>query len=223
LKLGGYGILRFLILVQAISLKFNIIWYTISLVGGLIVSLVCLFQVDIKSLIAYSSVAHISLVISGLITISYWGYEGAYLLILGHGLCSSGLFCLSNIVYERIGSRRLFINKGLLNFIPRLAFWWFLLCSRNMASPPSLNLLGEIILINRVLSWRWIRIILLSLISFFRASYSLYLFAYSQHGLIYNLSFTFSINNLREYLLLFLHWFPLNFLIVKPDFFSLCI
>jgi NADH-ubiquinone oxidoreductase chain 4 len=71
LKLGGYGILRFLVLVQINSLKFNIIWYTISLVGGVIIRLVCLFQVDIKSLIAYSSVSHISLVIRGLITIRY--------------------------------------------------------------------------------------------------------------------------------------------------------
>lgn len=223
LKLGGYGILRFLVLVQINSLKFNIIWYTISLVGGVIIRLVCLFQVDIKSLIAYSSVSHISLVIRGLITIRYWGYEGSYVLILGHGLCSSGLFCLSNIVYERFYRRRLFINKGLLNFMPRLSFWWFLLCSRNIAAPPSLNLLGEIILINRILSWRWLRIILLSLISFFSAAYSLYLFAYTQHGMVYNLNFSFFINNYREYLLLFLHWFPLNFLIIKPDFFSLWI
>jgi NADH-ubiquinone oxidoreductase chain 4 len=138
-------------------------------------------------------------------------------------LCSSGLFCLSNIVYERFYRRRLFINKGLLNFMPRLSFWWFLLCSRNIAAPPSLNLLGEIILINRILSWRWLRIILLSLISFFSAAYSLYLFAYTQHGMVYNLNFSFFINNYREYLLLFLHWFPLNFLIIKPDFFSLWI
>jgi len=77
--------------------------------------------VDIKSLIAYSSVAHIGIVIAGLITLSVWGYIGSYVLIIGHGLCSSGLFCLSNIVYERLRRRSLFINKGLLTFIPRIA------------------------------------------------------------------------------------------------------
>lgn len=153
LKLGGYGLLRIYVIIQYMGIKFNLIWYVISLVGGFVISLVCLFQVDIKSLIAYSSVAHIRLVIAGLITIRYRGYIGSYVLILGHGLCSSGLFCLSNIIYERTHRRRLFINKGLLNFIPRMSLWWFLLRSRNMAAPPSLNLLGEILLLNRILRW----------------------------------------------------------------------
>jgi len=86
---------------------------------------------------------------------------------LAHGLCSSGLFCLANICYERLGSRRLYLNKGIINLIPRLSIWWFLLCSSNIAAPPSFNLLGEIILINRLVSWSYLTIILLSLISFF--------------------------------------------------------
>lgn len=221
LKLGGYGLLRIYVIIQFIGIKFNLIWYIISLIGGFIISLVCLFQVDIKSLIAYSSVAHISLVIAGLMTITYRGYVGAYVLILGHGLCSSGLFCLSNIIYERTHSRRLFINKGLLNFMPSIALWWFLLRSRNMAAPPSLNLLGEILLLNSILSWSWLSILIIAFISFFRAAYSLYLFSCSQHGKLYNLSLSFSINNCREYILIFLHWLPLNLLILKVDYFSL--
>ena len=59
---------------------------------------------------------------------------------------------MANIVYERIGSRSLLINKGLLNIIPSMALWWFLLRIGNMAAPPSINLLGEINLIIRVLS-----------------------------------------------------------------------
>jgi NADH-ubiquinone oxidoreductase chain 4 len=76
---------------------------------------------DIKALIAYSSVAHIGIVLRGILTLTYWGLRGAYTLIIAHGLCSSGLFCLANIRYERLGSRRLLINKGLLNFMPRLS------------------------------------------------------------------------------------------------------
>ena len=220
LKLGGYGLLRFYSLIQFIGIKYNLIWFSVSLVGGVIISLVCLCQVDIKALIAYSSVAHIRLVIAGLITITYWGYIGSYVLIIGHGLCSSGLFCLSNIVYERINSRRIFINKGLINFIPSIRLWWFLLCSRNMAAPPSLNLLGEIILLNSILSWSWVSILIISLISFFRAAYSLYLFSFTQQGSVYSLNLSFCINSLREYILIFLHWVPLNLLILKPHYFS---
>lgn len=221
LKLGGYGLLRFYLVIQFIGIKFNLIWFRISIVGGVLIRLVCLCQVDIKSLIAYSSVAHISLVISGLITISYWGYVGSYVLIIGHGLCSSGLFCLSNIVYERVNSRRIFINKGLINFIPSIRLWWFLLCSRNIAAPPSLNLLGEIMLLNRILSWSWLTIIIISLVSFFRAAYSLYLFSFTQQGILYSLNLSFCINSYREYILLFLHWAPLNLLIIKSEYFSL--
>jgi NADH-ubiquinone oxidoreductase chain 4 len=56
-------------------------------------------------------------------TITYWGIRGSFTLIIAHGLCSSGLFCLANISYERLGRRRLLVNKGLLNFIPRMALW----------------------------------------------------------------------------------------------------
>lgn len=217
LKLGGYGLFRIYSLIQFIGLKYNFIWVRVRLIGGFIIRLICLRQTDLKSLIAYSSVAHIGIVLSGLITITYWGFRGSYVLIIAHGLCSSGLFCLANISYERLGSRRLLINKGLLNFIPSISLWWFLLRSANIAAPPTLNLLGEISLLNRIVMWSWVSIISLSLISFFRAAYTLYLFSYRQHGKIYSGRYSFRSGNIREYLLLFLHWFPLNLLIMKRD------
>lgn len=218
LKLGGYGLLRVLIFLQKISLKFNIIWVIIRLVGGFYIRLKCFCQVDIKSLIAYSSVAHIRIVISGIITINYWGYIGSYILIIGHGLCSSGIFCLANINYERFHSRRLYINKGLINFIPSIRLWWFLLISSNIAAPPSLNLIGEISLINRLVRWSWVSIIILILISFFRAGYRLYLYSFTQHGKYFSGIYRFYTGVSREYLLLILHWFPLNFIILKVDY-----
>jgi NADH-ubiquinone oxidoreductase chain 4 len=90
------------------------------LFGGFLIGLVCLRQVDLKSLIAYSSVVHMGIVLGGLMTLNSWGFCGCYLIIIGHGLCSSGLFCLSNIIYERLGSRRLIINKGLICLMPRI-------------------------------------------------------------------------------------------------------
>lgn len=217
LKLGGYGILRVFNFLQIVGLKLNYIWVRISLIGGVLISLVCLRQVDLKSLIAYSSVAHIGIVLAGLITITYWGICGSFTLIIAHGLCSSGLFCLANISYERLGRRRLLINKGLLNFMPSITLWWFLLSSANMAAPPTLNLLGEISLLNRIVSWSWLTILRLSLLSFFSAAYSLFIYAYTQHGKIYSGLFSFRGGKLREYLLLFLHWFPLNLLILKGE------
>nr|YP_010432678.1 NADH dehydrogenase subunit 4 [Gymnopternus congruens]USW06228.1 NADH dehydrogenase subunit 4 [Gymnopternus congruens] len=217
LKLGGYGLLRVFSFLQFSGLKFNYIWVSISLVGGVLVSLICLRQTDLKSLIAYSSVAHMGIVLSGLMTLTYWGVCGSYTLMIAHGLCSSGLFCLANISYERLGSRSLLINKGLLNFMPSMALWWFLLSAGNMAAPPTLNLLGEISLLNSIVSWSWVSMIMLSLLSFFSAAYTLYLYAYSQHGKIYSCIYSVSGGLTREYLLLFLHWLPLNLLILKSD------
>nr|WCR51095.1 NADH dehydrogenase subunit 4 [Meiligma sp. GTI-94] len=218
LKLGGYGLLRVMIFMQQVGLKFNFIWIIISLLGGFYVSLNCFCQVDIKSLIAYSSVAHMSLVIGGIMTMSYWGFMGSYVLMIGHGLCSSGMFCLANINYERLHSRSLFINKGMMNFIPSMSLWWFLLMSSNMAAPPSLNLMGEIMLINSLVGWCWFSMIFLMLISFFSAGYSLYLYSYTQHGKYYQGIYSFYTGVSREYLMLLLHWLPLNILIMKIDY-----
>nr|AXU98819.1 NADH dehydrogenase subunit 4 [Aporia crataegi] len=218
LKLGGYGLLRVMIIFQKMTLKISNLWIVISLVGGFFISLKCFCQVDMKSLIAYSSVAHMGLVIGGIMTLNYWGFLGSYVLMIGHGLCSSGMFCLSNINYERLGSRSLFINKGMMNFMPLMTLWWFLFMISNMAAPPSMNFLGEVELINSMVSWSWLTMIMLMLISFFSAGYSLYLFSYSQHG-VYNMGlYSFYVGVSREYLLLFLHWLPLNIIFLKFDY-----
>lgn len=221
LKLGGYGLLRIFPIILKIGVKYNYIFIIISLLGGLLISLQCLRQLDLKSLIAYSSVAHIGIVLRGLITLIIWGLTRSYTLIIAHGLCSSGLFCLANINYERVQRRSLLINKGLISFIPRISLWWFLLCAGNIACPPTINLLGEIGLLNRTISWSFLTIISLRLISFFRAAYSLYLFSFSQHGKLRIIFYSYSGGLVREYLLLFLHWLPLNLLIIKREFFIL--
>nr|USH57923.1 NADH dehydrogenase subunit 4 [Batocera lineolata] len=223
LKLGGYGMMRGFKLFLTIGMKVNFIFITISLVGGLFVSLLCLRQSDMKSLIAYSSVAHMGLVMGGILTLNSWGLWGALVMMLAHGLCSSGMFCLANISYERINSRSLYLNKGLMNLMPSLSLWWFLLSVSNMAAPPSLNLLGEIMLINSLVGYHWLLMIMLAGISFFSGAYSLFLYGFSQHGTFYSGIYSFSMGVFREYLLLFLHWFPLNVLILKGEVFSLWI
>nr|ALO76663.1 NADH deshydrogenase subunit 4 [Ceratocanthus sp. CER01] len=223
LKLGGYGLMRLMQIMMKTGVKFNIYFIIISLVGGVLVSLTCLRQFDLKSLIAYSSVAHMGLVMSGILTMNYWGLSASLAMMVAHGLCSSGLFCLANINYERLLSRSFYLNKGLINIVPSMCLWWFLFSSSNMAAPPSLNLLGEIMLINSLIGWNNFLMILIMLSSFFSAAYSLYLFSYSQHGKFYSGLYSFSVGFMREYLLLFLHWFPLNLLILKGEFFVLWI
>nr|ANJ70522.1 NADH dehydrogenase subunit 4 [Hygrotus confluens] len=219
LKLGGYGLLRVINLFFFVSKFWSPLFISLSLLGGVFISLICLRQTDMKILIAYSSVAHMGLVIGGIMTLNYWGLCSSYTMMIAHGLCSSGLFCLANISYERLNSRSMFLNKGMINLMPSMALWWFLLCSSNMAAPPSLNLLGEIGLLNSLMSWSTSLVGCLMLLSFFSAVYTLYLYSFTQHGKIYSGKYSCSMGFVYEYLLLFLHWIPLNMLIIKGSFF----
>ena len=221
LKLGGYGLFRVLKFIVNINLNYSYIWISLRLFGIFLVGTLCLSQTDIKSLIAYSSVGHIGIVICGLITINYWGLYGSLIMIIAHGLCSSGLFALANIIYERSYSRSFYLNKGLIIFIPNISFFWFLLRANNIACPPSLNLLGEIILINRIISWCNLSFIFLSIRSFLSCCYRIYLYSVTQHGgLIRNLFINCS-GKVREYILVLFHWIPLNFIILNPSIFTL--
>ena len=85
LKLGGYGLLRVFPVLFRFGFKFGIVWISLSLVGGLFVSLFCMRQTDLKSLIAYSSVAHINMVIGGVMTLRYWGVCRSFALMVAYG------------------------------------------------------------------------------------------------------------------------------------------
>lgn len=222
LKLGCYGLMRFIGLFDGKVALFRRFLVSLGLLGGLAVSFICLRQVDLKALIAYSSVSHIGLALGGLGRWGLWGYRSCLYTCVAHGLCSSGLFFLSGVVYERRGSRRIIINKGMLEIIPRIAFWWFIYCIGNMAAPVVLNLVGELGLLGRILGFRFFTITLLILFSFIGACYSLYLFSSTQHGIYFSGIRSLSDGLSREYLILFLHFFPLFFLILEVDFITYC-
>lgn len=116
LKLGGYGIIRILIFVRYRNIVLFIIIF--SLLGGRMLRIVCLINRDIKVIIAYSSVVHIALIIVNVLSKNFWGLNGTIIIILAHGLCSSGIFSCANIIYERSHSRRIILNKAKLNIFP---------------------------------------------------------------------------------------------------------
>lgn len=120
LKLGGYGLIRFLVFFDASSLIFEAV-VGLRLWGGFMVRLSCLRQTDIKLLVASSSVVHMGSCIGGLFVLREIGHKGCVGLIVAHGLCSSGLFYLVNLVYERRHRRSMLLRKGLLNLIPSIS------------------------------------------------------------------------------------------------------
>ena len=217
LKLGGYGLIRIAYILPYTIFKVRTFCNRISLWGGVLTRFICLRQRDIKSLIAYSSVGHISLVTLGVVLINSWGWKGALVIIIAHGLCSSCIFALANINYESTHTRNLFITKGILCLFPAISFWWFILSICNIAAPPSINLFGEIVLISSALWASPAYIIPLGLCRFLAAAYSLYLFTATNHGSTPQFINSISILSPQYYMTCFLHAVPIFIIILSPD------
>nr|WIM51134.1 NADH dehydrogenase subunit 4 [Extensus latus] len=216
LKIGGYGIIRFMFIYEFLFMKYNYIFYSLSIVGSILVSLICLIQGDVKCLIAYSSVAHMGMCLMSVLTMTKWGILSCYLMMISHGFCSSGLFCLANFSYERMSSRSFFLNKGLMVLMPSMSFYWFMMCCFNMSCPPSINFLSEVLIINSMINYWSLSFYYLLMISFFSACFSFYLFSFTQHGQFFN-CYCYMFNYIREYLMMMIHMLPVILLLLILD------
>nr|AGW06706.1 NADH dehydrogenase subunit 4 [Ixodes ricinus]AGW06810.1 NADH dehydrogenase subunit 4 [Ixodes ricinus] len=219
LKLGIYGIYRFKMFFMNELMQMSYIIMVISVLGSMIVGVMCFFQTDIKSLIAYSSVCHMGIVLSGMMSMNFLSSFGSLLLMLGHGLCSSGLFCLGNMLYERFFTRSLLLLKGMNKIFPSVSLWWFLMSVFNMAAPPSMNIFGEIFLVGSLLKFSMMFILPLMMLLFLSAGYSLYLFSYVNHGEGW-MMWASNFISVREHFLMLLHFFPLIIWCLKMECFS---
>lgn len=214
LKLGGYGLYRLIGYSYTLCSIYRRLLISISIWGFVVTRMICLRQTDLKSLVAYSSVGHIGLVIRGLFIIQVWGWKGCILIILSHGLVSSGLFRICNILYERTNRRSIYLRKGVIYIAPRLSIFWFLLRVINIGAPPSINLLREIILLARLMRYSKFLYILIFVSRFLGAAYSLYFYTSVNHGhLSLYVNYLFSIN-FRNLTVLILHRFPVFYLIL---------
>nr|DAB41898.1 TPA_asm: NADH dehydrogenase subunit 4 [Uniomerus tetralasmus] len=182
LKLGGYGMVRIFCALELFSSLAISMVFCLSLGGGVIASLVCFVQSDVKALVAYSSVGHMSLVLGGVYSNVDWGWLGCLLMMIAHGLCSSGLFFLASETYSCFRTRSLYLIKGGLVMIPGIALCWFLMCAINMAAPPSLNLWSELMLGVSVLSYSVVFAIFTGVMTFLSGLYSWYVYSATQHG-----------------------------------------
>nr|UNO53749.1 NADH dehydrogenase subunit 4 [Ixodes persulcatus]UNO53762.1 NADH dehydrogenase subunit 4 [Ixodes persulcatus]UXX50336.1 NADH dehydrogenase subunit 4 [Ixodes persulcatus] len=219
LKLGIYGIYRFKMFFMSELMEMSYMIMVISILGSVMVGVMCLFQTDVKSLIAYSSVCHMGIVLSGTMSMNFLSSFGSLLLMLGHGLCSSGLFCLGNMLYERFFTRSLLLLKGMNKIFPSVSLWWFLMSVFNMAAPPSMNIFGEIFLLGSLLKFSMMFLFPLMLLLFLSAGYSLYLFSYINHGEGW-VTWASNLISLREHSLMFLHFFPLIVWVLKMECFQ---
>jgi len=214
LKLGGYGIIR----IMAITGVYKILRFLMifRLLGGIILGIACLTFRDIKVIIAYSSVVHMAIIIVSFLSAFIAGLTGGIIVIIAHGICSSGIFACANMMYERSHSRRLIINKGTLNIFPSLATIWFILCISNFGGPFTLNLLGEVIIIINMAWLNYFLLLAVVFISFFSAAYSLILYANTQQGAIKKSLYLFNKISIRELIVLISHIWPIIISIITP-------
>jgi proton-translocating NADH-quinone oxidoreductase chain M len=145
LKLATYGYLRVLInFLPDATNYFNPLVQTIAVIAIIYASFSTIIQQDTKRLIAYSSIAHMGVVVLGLFSNTIQGIEGGILLALGHGFVSPALFiCVGGIIYDRTGKRIINYIRGLATYMPVFTILFFIFTLCNTGIPLSLNFLGE--------------------------------------------------------------------------------
>jgi len=145
LKLSLYGILRLILpLLPKAYFYFTPLIYVIGVVTIIYASFSTLRTIDIKELIAYSSVSHAAVYLLGVFSNSIQGIEGSILLGLGHGFVSSGLFiCAGGVLYDRSSTRLITFYRGMTQVMPLFSILFFILCLGNAGTPLSLNFIGE--------------------------------------------------------------------------------
>jgi proton-translocating NADH-quinone oxidoreductase chain M len=194
LKLGTYGILRFLIpLFNFSSIFFIPFVYLISLFGIFYASLTTLRQIDLKKIIAYSSVIHMNYLMFGLFAFNLEGLVGSLILMIAHGFVSGGLFVCIGLLYERYHTRLKKPYGGLNYFMPIFSFLFLVFTLANISFPGSINFIGEFLVLlgmfmkNLILSFVVIFLMILS------TCYSLWLYNKIFSGLILQNSFNLNL------------------------------
>nr|ACB99592.1 NADH dehydrogenase subunit 4 [Sinergasilus polycolpus] len=180
LKLGGYGIMRFMPLFMPTS--FFCVIISLALWGGVMSALMCTQGLDMKIVVAYSSVAHMAMVIGAMLIMTQTAMVGALIPMIAHGISSSGLFFWVGVFSKYSNSRSLILNKSLTSTNPMVCAAWFLILAAGMGIPPSLNFWSEMVSIVAICSDFWMSAITCALLVFLAGAYTLILYSIPSHS-----------------------------------------
>nr|YP_009024128.1 NADH dehydrogenase subunit 4 [Hirudinaria manillensis]AGL34584.1 NADH dehydrogenase subunit 4 [Hirudinaria manillensis] len=215
LKLGGYGIIRMGLLYPWLNLSMIPMLLSFSLLGGVVSSFICLRQIDLKSLIAYSSVSHMGLMLMGALSSCKIGLFGSMMMMVSHGFSSSALFIMANMNYDSCNSRSILVCKGTLLVVPMVSLFWFLFSIMNMAAPPFINLVSEISIMMSITFISSGSLVVIGMISFLTLCYSLNMYAVINHGGWSNYLGVYKMVWLKDYIMLIYMIVPSLLLLFK--------
>ena len=177
LKLGGYGFLRFsLPMFPEATLFFTPLIYTLSAIAVIYASLTTLRQIDLKRIIAYSSVAHMNFVTIGMFTLTLQGLEGSIVLMLSHGLVSSALFLGVGVLYDRYHTRLLAYYSGFAQVMPLFCLIFGFFSFANISIPGTSSFVGEFLVLISIWESNFFITLLVTTGVIFGALYALWLF-----------------------------------------------
>ena len=206
LKLSLYGILRLILpVLPKAYMDYTYIIYLIGVITIIYASLSTLRTIDVKELIAYSSVSHAAVYLLGVFSNSLQGIEGSINLGLAHGLVSPGLFiCAGGILYDRSHTRLIAFYRGMAQIMPLFAIFFFILCLANCGAPLTLNFIGEFLSLYGVFERSSLYGVFASSSIVFSAAYSMYMYQKISFGGAYSRMFTVNIPDLnkREFVVL---------------------
>ena len=151
LKLGGFGFFRISLLLFPLgSLYWAPMVYLLSGLAVVYISLIAIVQIDLKRMIAYSSIAHMGFVTAGLFSFNQLSLAGAVFVMVSHGLVSSALFFSAGVLYDRYKTRSIFYYRGLVTTMPLFSSFLFFFMMANSALPGTSAFIGEFLVITGI-------------------------------------------------------------------------
>ena len=206
LKLSLYGILRLILpLIPKASLDYTYLVYLIGVITIIYASFSTLRTIDVKELIAYSSVSHAAVYLLGVFSNTVQGIEGGITLGLAHGFVSSGLFiCAGGVLYDRSSTRLITFYRGISQVMPLFSILFFILCLGNCGVPLTLNFIGEFMSLYGVFERLPLLGVFASSSIIFSAAYTIYMFNRIAFAGSFSKFFLFNIPdvNKREFFIL---------------------
>ena len=221
LKIGGYGILKFLLPIFPVSsIFFTPLVYIVSFFGIIYGCFAVLRQSDLKRIIAYSSVVHMNYGTLGLFSDNILGIEGSIFVMLSHGIVSSGLFLFIGFLYDRFGTRIIFYYGGLVQIMPKFSIFFFLFSLANIGFPGTSGFIGEFLIMLGMFFNNFFLIFFCFLGSILTSVYSFWLYNRVFFGFISN----FAVKNFydltkKEFFISAIFCFFVFFMGIFPNFF----